>query len=229
MGPAMPPAPLEERPISSPTQPPADPAPSDTSDDEDDFGPSLPSTDPEPPSKTTTTPSPPPPSATETASAKPQRDEWMTMAPTADGLASRMDPSRPRPTKFNTGKSARTGAAAGAGDGSAWHETPEQKQKRLADEVMGVSKAVAGPRAGAEVKGKTGIEEGKGTGKRGESLVEKFQRTKGREAEVDDPSGRAFDREKDMASGVVAGEKGRREVLRRAGEFSGKFQGGGYL
>lgn len=151
------------------------------------------------------------------------------MAPTADGLASRMDPSKPRPTKFNTGKSARSGASAGAEDNSAWHETPEQKQKRLADAVMGISNdapaAKTAPKSRPAVRG----EEGKESGKRGESLVERYQRTGGRSAEVDDPSQRAFDREKDMATGGIVGEKGRREVLRKAEAFGGKFQGGSYL
>jgi hypothetical protein len=72
-----------------------------------------------------------------------QRDEWMTMAPTADGLASRMDPTKQRPRGFNTGKGAKSSASAGATDNSTWHETAEQKQKRLQDEMMGISRPKA--------------------------------------------------------------------------------------
>lgn len=61
----------------------------------------------------------------------------MMMPPKEDGLAARMDPTRPRPRKFNTGKGAR---APNHGDGidASWTETPEEKRKRLADQVMGV-------------------------------------------------------------------------------------------
>lgn len=71
------------------------------------------------------------------------------MPPTQDDLAARMDPSKQRARGFNTGKSAR-GPDAGAEDSSAWHETAEQKQKRLADEMMGVSKPAAGPQRPAD-------------------------------------------------------------------------------
>ena len=69
---------------------------------------------------------------------KVQRDAWMTMPPKQDDLAARMDPTKIRARGFNTGKGAR-GPNVHDDDSSAWHETPEQKQKRLADEMMGVS------------------------------------------------------------------------------------------
>lgn len=75
--------------------------------------------------------------------AKPKRDDWMTMPPEQDGLASRMDPSKLRARGFNTGKGAKAPAEKG-GDNSAWHETPEQKRKRLEDEMMGVSRPSPG-------------------------------------------------------------------------------------
>ena len=57
--------------------------------------------------------------------------------PAEDGLAARMDPTKARPRKFNTGKGAR---ASNHGDGidASWTETPEEKRKRLTDQVMGV-------------------------------------------------------------------------------------------
>lgn len=70
----------------------------------------------------------------------------MTMPPKQDDLAARMDPSKQRPSKFNTSKGAK-GPNTGGDDNSAWHETIEQKQKRLADEMMGISKSASnGPR-----------------------------------------------------------------------------------
>jgi hypothetical protein len=48
-----------------------------------------------------------------------------------------MDPSVQRPRGFNTGKGAKA-PSTGGDDSSIWHETPEQKRKRLANEMMGV-------------------------------------------------------------------------------------------
>ena len=66
----------------------------------------------------------------------------MMMPPKQDDLAARMDPTKQRPRAFNTGEGAR-GPNVLRDDSSAWNETPEQKQKRLADEMMGVSKPFA--------------------------------------------------------------------------------------
>jgi len=147
VGPAMPPAPLAERPTE-----PAQPQEDESSDDDDDFGPSLPPTgaeslDDEPNTK-------PQGYASEAPAEpeKPKRDDWMTMPPEQDGLASRMDPSKLRARGFNTGKGAKAPAEKG-GDSSAWHETPEQKRKRLEDEMMGVSRPSPGvPKAGSNKK-----------------------------------------------------------------------------
>lgn len=45
----------------------------------------------------------------------------------------------------------------------------------------------------------------------------------------DDPSKRAFDREKDMGSGMRIGHSQRQELLNKASNFSSKFSGGSYL
>ena len=154
MGPAMPPASLEERP-----EVPAKGLEESDSDDDDGFGPAL------PPDASNDVGYKPRATryiannyqtqtdkangdvnenATRPESArpeeKPRRDEWMTMPPKQDDLASRMDPSKQRPRAFNTSKGAR-GPQSLADDSSSWHETIEEKQKRLADEMMGVSKA----------------------------------------------------------------------------------------
>ena len=141
MGPAMPPAPLDER----PPEPPSKQEESD-SDDDDEFGPSLPpagakATNDDAKNRTNNSLAH---DDAATSEQKPKRDEWMTMPPTQEDLAARMDPTKQRPRAFNAGKGARA-PTVGADDSSAWNETPEQKQKRLADEMMGVSKPSAGP------------------------------------------------------------------------------------
>lgn len=232
VGPAMPPAPLDQRPPE-----PANAAQDSDSEDDDGFGPALPPEDAgenaheDDHSEARQTQREPTPEA------KIQRDAWMTMAPQQDDLAARMDPTRQRPRGFNTGKGAKGPAASGT-DATAWHETAEQKQKRLADEMMGISSKPAasiGPQ-----RPPTASSNGAGVGKdaataekvkqaRGPSLMEQHKATKGKEAEDDDPSARVFDREKDMGAGMRIGHAQREEMLKKAGGFASKFAGGSYL
>lgn len=158
----------------------------------------------------------------------------MTVAPTqGDNLAALMDPTKQRARAFNTGKGAR-GPNSREGDRSTWNETPEEKRKRLADEMMGVSKLSSAATqkssnsadttkeaASAEIRERT-------EKSRGPSLLDQHQGSKNREPD-DDPSKRAFDREKDMGSGMKIGHAQRKEMLSKAANFSSKFSSGSYL
>ena len=255
IGPAMPPAPLDER----PEQPP-NPTEDDSSDDDDDFGPALPTG-----GAVTATSDEDEEDGIQaggTMGSQPEerlkRDDWMMMPPKQDDLAARLDPSKQRPTKFNTGKGAR-GPNTMDGDSSTWHETPEQKQKRLQDEMMGISKPSPVPNTSAGKTSKLAREDAtnrkvkeqlvslhlpgsililpwrirlltsrQDSTTRGPSLLEQHQKSKGTEAE-DDPSKRAFDREKDMASSSRISSTQKRQMLNEASDFSGKFSGGSYL
>ncbi|KAH8733070.1 hypothetical protein GQ44DRAFT_734959 [Phaeosphaeriaceae sp. PMI808] len=226
-GPAPPPAPLHAR----PSNPPGDESDSDSSDD--DFG-----------------PAPPPAGATSAShddsrnaksafdtdpqfvqeTKKTQRDDWMTMPPTQDDLAARMDPSKMRARKFNTGKS-----AGGGGMSTAWTETPEQKLKRLQDEAMGIStsaepaSAPAGSKKSKEEERRARKMRDKIDAARGKSLVEQHQdKGTGKEKE-DDPSKRAFNYEKDMAVSGTVNHKQRREMLSKSKGFSDRFSSGKFL
>ncbi|KAK5131314.1 hypothetical protein LTR08_001153 [Meristemomyces frigidus] len=239
----MPPAPLDERPVVEETARAIARAESDDSEDADDgFGPSLPPAgaharaDTYPP---TTAPPPSPPQP-----AKPRRDAWMTHPPEPDdSLAARMDPTKPRARAFNTGKSAKgASASAGGNDSSAWSETPEQRQKRLREEVLGTATPAALGGRGAGDRGaaaaaaqKTAEEERAGVRRReaiektrGPSLMETHKGSTTKEQD-DDPSARTFDREKDMGVGVKIGHSQRREMLSKAAGFSDKFAGGSFL
>jgi hypothetical protein len=128
LGPAPPPAPLDERPTNGPEAYGKD----GSSDEDDDYGPSLPSA--EPASKSASVGPRPPPSAPVPA----QRDEWMTLAPTSGDWSQRVDPTKLKSRKFNTGRGSKGPSQATGGDAS-WHETPEQKQARQKREVMGIT------------------------------------------------------------------------------------------
>ena len=176
----------------------------------------------------------------------------MMMPPKQDDLAARLDPTKQRPRGFNTGKGARGPSAAGE-DNSIWNETPEEKQKRLADEMMGVSKPSQKPPKASDATGDDAaakkIKEHvvrlmltvplKVTGyyvanallqekARGPSLMERHKDSKAAAAE-DDPSKRVFDREKDMGTGMRIGDVQRQQMLNKASDYSSKFSGGSYL
>lgn len=66
-----------------------------------------------------------------------QRDEWMLQPPEESDWTSRVDPTKLRNRKFQTGRSTRGLPVANRVD-SSWTENPEQKMERIRDEVMGV-------------------------------------------------------------------------------------------
>lgn len=65
-----------------------------------------------------------------------QRDQWMLQPPDQSNWASKIDPTQIRNRKFQTGRSARS-ATSKQVDAS-WMESPEERMRRLGDEVMGV-------------------------------------------------------------------------------------------
>ncbi|KAN0093809.1 Protein of unknown function (DUF3752) domain containing protein [Hyaloscypha variabilis] len=232
LGPAPPPAPLSSR--------PPNPADSD-SDSDDDYGPSLP---------------PPPGSAAEaslfaaqkqeretaaadTASAKPQRAEWMLVPPTDSDWSSRVDPTKLKNRKFQSGKGAKAPSEK-SGISAIWTETPEQKRQRLADEVLGRAEVATSSRGGKERPEGESREDEETSRRireynekmRGKSLFEERRERKekdGTKEEEDDPSKRGFDREKDMALGGRMGHGEKREMLAKAKDFGSRFQKGSFL
>lgn len=232
LGPTLPPAPLDERPTEA--------ANSDNeSSSDDDFGPAPPTAAEAQAASTSKNivsgPSYPPDEEDNDASGSAQRDAWMLVPPKQDDLAARMDPTKLRARKFNSGKGAKGGGQGGAGGGidAIWTETPEQKAKRLKDEMMGVSKPASGADAGKAASKREDEETARRIRdnldkNRGKSLFEQHQKTS--KAEDDDPSKRKFDYQKDMGSGgAQLGHSQKKEMLNRAKDFGSKFSGGSFL
>src|SRR5437764_1189639 len=71
---------------------------------------------------------------------KPKREEWMLAPPKHGDWTTRVDPTKLRNRKFNTGKGAKAPTHGSGEMGSLWTETPEEKRKRLEEEVLGVRK-----------------------------------------------------------------------------------------
>lgn len=224
-----------------------------TDDSDDDFGPAPPPTDAEVrvandvfDKRETRSPE----------SSKPLvREEWMTLPPASTDWGSRVDPTKLKNRRFNTGKSA-TGPKGPAVD-SAWLETPEQKRQRLEDEMLG-RRPLAQAHAANEVPTKTmearqreacekeeQVQAYNERNRRGDSLMDDHQRRKedrkrAREVgkgsrknrldeEDDDPSSRKFDHEKDIGLRGTLGAKARGDMMKQAQNFGGRFSGGGYL
>ncbi|PVH94797.1 hypothetical protein DM02DRAFT_538760 [Periconia macrospinosa] len=229
LGPAPPPAPLDQRPPNPPSDDDSD------SSSDDDFGPAPPSAGASYDAYGNTTSTAKSAFDTEPQyaeeSKKVQRDDWMTLPPTHDGL-SRIDPTKMRARKFNTGKNA---GAGGGGDGMGiWTETPEQKLKRLQDEAMGIvapantSSSKKESRRGKEDRERRKRDQLEAT--RGPSLADQHkEKSKKAREEEDDPSKRGFDYEKDMAVSGKLSHKQKREMMNKAKGFGDRFSGGSFL
>ncbi|CAG8980532.1 hypothetical protein HYALB_00002529 [Hymenoscyphus albidus] len=232
LGPARPPGALSER--------PPQPANDDDSSSDDDYGPSLP-------------PAPGPAAESEYLHAlhlekeqeaaraalpvKPKRDDWMLAPPSDSDWTSRVDPTKLKNRKFASGKGAKAPAEKGGGISALWTETPEEKRKRLQDEVLGrteISLNSTSKASRTRVESKEDIETERrireyNAKNRGSSLMEKRQREGGQKEEEDDPSKRGFDREKDMALGGQVSRVAKKDMLAKAADFGSRFQKGSYL
>lgn len=166
-----------------------------------------------------------------------KRDDWMLAPPTSEGYTER-DTTRIKSRKFASKPSAKP---AGTQAASVWTETREEKLKRLADSVLGRSDptGAAGPQDGRDAA-KVKEEEERNRriaasveAKRGKSLLDEHGQNRQQagldKEEDDDPSKRAFDREKDMAIGGKIGTAQRQELLNNAANFGGRFSKGSYL
>jgi hypothetical protein len=73
-------------------------------------------------------------------SSKSQRDEWMIVPPSNGDWTTRVDPTKLKARKFNTGKGANAELqSATMGGENKWTETPAEKRARLEREMMGIS------------------------------------------------------------------------------------------
>jgi Protein of unknown function (DUF3752) len=226
IGPTLPPACLDERPSNGPE------SEEDGSSDDDDFGPSLPPSGGAASSCGTNIYSKSTTSIGPQAPAQVKRDEWMTMAPTNGDWSSRIDPTRLKNRKFNTGKTAKGPPKASGGDDSMWHETPAEKVARLQREMMGIkdtkkSREPAGQESDKTAESIKKIKEYNEKA-RGPTLYAAHQKSNPREKE-DDPSARAFDREKDIAGGMKINTTQRREMMKKAADFGSRFSSAKYL
>lgn len=70
---------------------------------------------------------------------KPKRDEWMLVPPKSEDWTAKVDPTKLKNRKFQTGKGAKAPQKPGS-DNSLWTESPDERRKRLNDEVMGIKK-----------------------------------------------------------------------------------------
>ena len=237
IGPTLPHAPLDERPPSSPKASPdlASNEDEETSSDDDDFGPSLPTSgNTSKPASHAVAPAPEP-------AAPSQRDSWMLVPPTGGDWTSRVDPTKLKARKFNTSKSASTPKYTSTGAADTWNETTQEKHARLQREMMGIkdpsttsksstnSKPMSRKDAAEDaVDADTRNRMKEYAAARGPSLYDAHQKTD-RVEKDDDPSARAFDREKDIGGGSQLNSTQRRDLLKKSSDFSSRFSSAKYL
>ncbi|PFH56868.1 hypothetical protein XA68_15838 [Ophiocordyceps unilateralis] len=167
----------------------------------------------------------------------PQRDTWMLAPPPAKTTYTERDPTRLRARKFAS-KPTATAPPSSSSSTSIWTETPEEKLRRLQDSVLGRSApeppaATRGPSAEAARERESNIA-ATVKAQRGTSLYDEHDKKRRRgvgvaRGEEDDPSKRAFDKDKDMALGGKIGTAKRRELVSKSANFGGRFQKGSYL
>lgn len=226
-----------------PTNSNSDSDSSEDDDDDDDFGPSLPSASA--PRARQIGPSLPP-SGLDDA---PKRDEWMLAPPPSSSTFSERDTTKLRARKFASKPSAAPSASSAPGAPSIWTETPEEKLKRLQDAVLGRTSAFSSAEAGGGGGGASELQQKRQLrdealaadiqARRGKTLLEEHQGEKMKkkqagavarpEDEEDDPSKRAFDRDKDMAVGGRITATQRKQLIDKSANFGGRFQKGSFL
>ncbi|KAH6900269.1 hypothetical protein B0T10DRAFT_470097 [Thelonectria olida] len=214
VGPAPPPANLATRSVDDAES---------SSDSEDDYGPALPGSSKA--QKVVLGPQLP------AAEPKQERDSWMLAPPESSGYSER-DPTRMRNRKFAS-KPSSSGPSTVS---SIWTETPEEKLKRLQDSVLGredkTKEVSTGSTRSQEEEERQRKIAASIEARRGKSLYDEHQAQRDKsdvKEEEDDPSKRAFDREKDMALGGKIGTAQRRELMTKAANFGGRFQKGSFL
>ncbi|RKF80001.1 hypothetical protein GcC1_040006 [Golovinomyces cichoracearum] len=175
-----------------------------------------------------------------------KRAEWMLTPPTSSDWTTRIDPTRLKNRKFAMGKGVK-GPVQKSGVSSIWTETPEEKSKRLEDEVLGRTQVDSSSSVTATHLNRSGrdfqekeiaatelIIREYNKDNRSKSLLDERtaaqERGELKKLEDDDPSKRAFDREKDMAlgSGHIATAK-RKQVIAGAVDIANRFEKGSYL
>ncbi|KAJ5689780.1 hypothetical protein N7462_004172 [Penicillium macrosclerotiorum] len=203
------------------------------SDSDDDFGPSLPPPQGAPlpveqPDNTPTSMTLQQPDAKKDS----QRDHWMLHPPDQSDWASKIDPTQLRNRKFQSGKSARSSTSKHVD--VSWMETPEERIKRLEDEVMGVGTSHSSKGRGiastsSKIRAQSMEEKIKKFNDRTGKNIRLNDRAPPRNEEEDDPSKRAFDREKDMAASSKISNAQRREMMNKASGYSSRFTKGDFL
>lgn len=160
-----------------------------------------------------------------------QRDEWMLQPPERSDWSSRVDPTKLRNRKFQTGRSARGPPVSSRVDAS-WTESAEQKMERIRNEVMGAKPSTA-------MKDRNSRTEASSVSDAIHERIQKFNEatrkdvTRQTKLELgdngDDPGMRAFDKEKDMTTSSSISNAQRRELLSKAADFGSRFTGGRLL
>ncbi|KAJ5281954.1 Protein of unknown function DUF3752 [Penicillium angulare] len=226
--------PQKKRVLGPSLPPPAQPSAEDSeSDSDDDFGPSLPppegsSIDPGQNLKNRPSLSSP---NHETKQPDTQRDQWMLHPPEQSDWATKIDPTQLRNRKFQTGKSARTTTSKQTD--SSWVETPEERMRRLGDQVMGVGTSSNNSKERSSKSKPANSELMEDKIKKYNDRTGKSTRLEKPESEQteaeDDPSARAFDREKDMGMSSKISSAQRRDMVNRASDYGSRFTKGEFL
>ncbi|KAH6853924.1 hypothetical protein B0I37DRAFT_18670 [Chaetomium sp. MPI-CAGE-AT-0009] len=219
LGPAPPPAPLSERPVTGP-----DPNSSEDDDDDDDdgWGPALPGAASNNTRTGPTTLGPTHPSLAQPELAAPKRDDWMLAPPSSSGPRA-PDPTKLKSRKFASGPRAATDGKP-AGVSSIWTETPEEKARRLANAVLGREDAHNTPAEVRRPEAGSGHGGGRDSGGRSRADAERIksyvEQTRGKSLVAEHQAARAAGKAS-SATLVKSGDHGKWGAKGGGGDGSG--------
>ncbi|KAI1433872.1 hypothetical protein GGR50DRAFT_666259 [Xylaria sp. CBS 124048] len=251
-GPAPPPAPLSER-------PPTDLKEEEDDDSDDDYGPALPTSTSHQQRQARALKAAEAEAEAAAARGPKRDDWMLAPPTAGDNRAADPTKLKARRFNSGPRASAAASGGGGSEISSIWTETPEEKRKRLENAVLGRGDGTtksSGPnswtsRGAARAQADDGPDPEQAAriqnfteATRGRSLYEEHQAARARapqsassggakkgwiDEEDDDPSKRAFDKEKDMKLGGRISGTQRRELVNKAADFGSRFAKGKYL
>ncbi|KAM0756213.1 hypothetical protein T439DRAFT_376450 [Meredithblackwellia eburnea MCA 4105] len=174
---------------------------------------------------------------------KPKREEWMLVPPKEMDLMSSIDTTKLKGRGFQQNTKPGSSKSSASSGPNLWTETPQERQQRLQDEMLGVKRKV-NQRGDEEDDEETDERRRKrerdwklrqevdkyNKSSRNTSLLDSHTASSKSGKDKNKEPAAIWDRERDMGVGGRLMDEGKRaDIVKSAKELGGRFGGGGYL